>query len=767
MEKTKTNNFSLRSFLLRTMIDPVLWYTVLVMTALMFHYRDHEKVDNHGYILALGCGAATFVIGWLLFRIFDFMQKRHLLGFLLYSAVGVCFAYAFRTAINWGQEDYPITWGLWFLTPQDSVDYNFMFTMAFYILFTAFMCSVIYYFTRVRYRIFMNFLIFIIPFAIYGKEYEKMPTLFIILLAVGYILLMVYYRQLKDNEDTLFVSRRRSWKTIAVYAVLFASVAALFPKPAIEADRTTLETLINADILTDKLNNMLNVFRDTSDGQRFRGNIRTVNIYEASSADDLHLKMGTYSTYYFDNDSWKPDDIDLYYRQKTTDNNIAIGSPMGLADAFLEAASLDSEYAEKYGLTKYLKDGLDVPEQRTVSIYTVLGSSGLSNAYDMAPVPQNAVRMSACSKRGTIATLSGGTVSSVGSNFDNSELFIFEYSADTFLNSEKNMEFVNNLAKYDYEQLLTDTEEVFESSKTDEELDSDDAYGYFRNDYLYYDKYCDLLLEYGDNKRIKELADQLTDGIDNDFEKARLLERYFYNNNYVYNLGYKKKKGENAEDFIFETKTGVCYEYATAMVLLARAAGIPARYCAGYNMNQRANGIINDNTNYIVTTKDAHGYPQLYIKGYGWMDFEPTITDANIRKGSKTATDMLSRAGLIILIGGLIVLLFVLVYPWLSHKVFIFMSGRRSPEAVIKAAIQRICRIYDIENVNTSSEAASIVRSTSGADISDAVEVFDRAFYGEEKLGESDRETAVRAYICAYNAYKETKKGRGITNRIT
>ena len=73
---------------------------------------------------------------------------------------------------------------------------QFLVCSAFYLLFVLFMGSVIYYFTRVRYRIFMNFLIFIIPFSIYGKEYEKMPTLFIILLAVGYILLMVYYRQL-------------------------------------------------------------------------------------------------------------------------------------------------------------------------------------------------------------------------------------------------------------------------------------------------------------------------------------------------------------------------------------------------------------------------------------------------------------------------------------------------------------------------------------------------------------------------------------------
>ena len=766
MKETNKNKFDPRSFLLRTLVDPVLWYTVLIMTALMYHYRDRDTAsDVDGYLFAVGWGAATFVLGWLLFRVFDFMQKHHVLGFLAYSAVGACFGGAAWYIIQRGLEDYPITWGLWFLTPQDSLDYSFLYAAAFYLIFTLFMCSVIYYFTRVRYRIFMNFLIFIIPFAIYGKEYEKMPTLFIILLAVGYILLMVYYRQLKDSEDTVFIGRRKSWKTIAVYAVVFAAAAALFPKPYIEADRTTLETLMNNEIITDKLNNMLNVFRDTTGGDRFRTNLRSVDVYESVSPDDLHLKMGTYSTYDYDTDKWSTSDIDLYYREKVTASALDIGSPMGLADAVLEAASLDEEYAERYGLTEYAEEGLDEPELREVMIYTTVGASGLSEAYDMAPVPQNAVRLSDCSRRREITSLSGGLVVSVGSNFDNAERFRFEYSADTFFNSAKNRKFIENIAENDYRQFLADTKDVLESNLTEYELENDQAYSYFRNEYVYYDDFCDVLLDYGGNTRIKELADELTEGFDSEYEKALVLESYFYDNDYIYDLSYVKESGENAEDFLFETKTGVCYEYATAMVLLARAAGIPARYCEGYNMNRREEGIFIKSADHIVLNKDAHGFPQLYIKGYGWVDFEPTVTDEVVENKNISATNMLSRAGLVILAGGLLVLLFALLYPRLSHRLFIMSSKKRKPGELVRAAMLRICRIYDIEGVNTSKEAAAAVREASGADISLISELFDRAVYGGEVLDEGQKENILKEYTEAYEAFREAKKRKGITNR--
>ena len=192
MTDTVKNEKRIRKYLLRTFADPVLLYTVLAMMSIMYHYRDS---------LAFAYGVASYIIGWVVFRIFDFVNKHHIIGFLVCVILYLGFGYAAGWAMEAGEENYSITWGLWFLTPQDALKYNKWYTVAVFILFLIFMLSVIYYFTRVRYRIFMNFLVFIIPFTIYGKEYEKMPIGYIIALSVGYVLMMVPYIFVWDYTD--------------------------------------------------------------------------------------------------------------------------------------------------------------------------------------------------------------------------------------------------------------------------------------------------------------------------------------------------------------------------------------------------------------------------------------------------------------------------------------------------------------------------------------------------------------------------------------
>ena len=766
MKETNNKKNSLKDSFLSSLTDPVLWYTAVIMAALMYHYSDHEESDIHAAVFSLYWGAVTLAVSWLLFRVFDFMQKHHILGSLAYSAVALVTGVCVRAVINRGSEKYPITWGLWFLSPQDSMTYNKWYAFAFYMLFVVFMASVIYYFTKVRYRIFMNFLIFIIPFAIYGKEYEKMPTIYIILLSVGYVLLMVYYRQLKDNETTLFVERRKSWKTIAVYAAAFAVISAIIPKPTVEADRTILENLISAEDITERLNAMLNAFRDSSTGEQFRNRSSNRWVYEAVATEPLRIKTATRSTYNFDRDEWVIQELDDHYERTAKGTPFDIGSKMGLADGFLEAARLDSDYAKKYGLTQYLDEGLSEPKVNHAVFYLMNGFIGLPQGTDMAPVPQCAIKMTDCSVQNKTARLIGGTVYSVNAQFPSNARFEFDYSANTFFYSPKNCGFIEHLLQYDYKKLLDDTYEVLESGIGFDNRDPEKAriFSSFDVDYRYYDKYLEYLLDYGNRKRIKDLADKITSGCTTEYEKALALESYFYNNDYTYDLTYDTT-GKNAEDFMFVTKTGVCYEYATSMVLLARAAGIPARYCEGYNMSERTDDGHMPRTNFVITLQDAHGFPELYLRGYGWLSFEPTVSDNIITKKEKSSTDLLSRAGLIMLVGSLMALLFAFVYPWLSHKLFILWSRKRRPAETVKAIVHRICKVYDIDDANTSKEVIAYVHESTGVDISYTAELFDRSEYGGEKLNIQEKEKALSEYITAYDAFREFRKRRRIKNR--
>jgi hypothetical protein len=57
------------------------------------------------------------------------------------------------------------------------------------------------------------------------------------------------------------------------------------------------------------------------------------------------------------------------------------------------------------------------------------------------------------------------------------------------------------------------------------------------------------------------------------------------------------------------------------MAAMARSLGIPARVAVGFTPGtQQGDG------SWLVTTKDAHAWPELYFAGLGWLRFEPTPT---------------------------------------------------------------------------------------------------------------------------------------------
>jgi hypothetical protein len=72
--------------------------------------------------------------------------------------------------------------------------------------------------------------------------------------------------------------------------------------------------------------------------------------------------------------------------------------------------------------------------------------------------------------------------------------------------------------------------------------------------------------------------------------------------------------------FLFDLRKGYCDYYASAMVILARAAGVPARFAVGY-----ASGIYNVKSDrFLVSEADAHSWVEIYFPNAGWVPFEPT-----------------------------------------------------------------------------------------------------------------------------------------------
>ena len=536
-----------------------------------------------------------------------------------------------------------------------------------------------------------------------------------------------------------------------------------------------LETLISAEQFTDRLVSMLNIFRDSTSSEQFTGNMSNEPIYYAAASEPLRLKTSSFSSYDFTNDSWslmKTDDddpinsLDTTFRQRFDDMPMQITNAQDLPKAILLAAQVDSEFAEKYGLSDFSETDLAFPQEKAVSIFTASSNTSQFTA-QFAPVPQYAQQMTDTSYNGQIALIYSGLIYAVDERFDYNERFDFTYSSERAFSSPTNKQFFDTLDTEDYAEMLREARSALFAGKYDIESgdwvdDTEDWEHYWNvlrdetNLYTYYEKY---LLDYSDNQRILELAQKLTEGVDSDYEKAKILERYFYNNDYIYDTGYLKKSTDNAETFLFETKTGVCYEYATSMVLLARAAGIPARYCEGYNMTQELES--NERYKYYVaTSQSAHGFPELYIRGYGWASFEPTLTDAPAQAQTSSTTDSLARAGAVIFAAALLVLILALFSPVISHKFFLIRMRRKTPDETSAAVMHRICRLCGIGSASTSNEAVQKVLQSAGVDISELAEMFDKSAYGGISLNEEEKAALLADYIKVYDALKEKKKIR-------
>ena len=120
--------------------------------------------------------------------------------------------------------------------------------------------------------------------------------------------------------------------------------------------------------------------------------------------------------------------------------------------------------------------------------------------------------------------------------------------------------------------------------------------------------------------RIAALAREVTGSVRTPYGMARAVEQHL-RQSYQYSLDVGTAVSANPiEDFLFTRKTGYCEHYATAMVVMLRTLGIPARLVTGF-----LPGVWNDFGNYYsVRQQDAHAWVEVYFPGSGWVTFDPT-----------------------------------------------------------------------------------------------------------------------------------------------
>lgn len=134
-------------------------------------------------------------------------------------------------------------------------------------------------------------------------------------------------------------------------------------------------------------------------------------------------------------------------------------------------------------------------------------------------------------------------------------------------------------------------------------------------------------------QRVVDLAQQIVHDKESIYEKARAIEMYFKQNGFRYdteNVAVPEENQDYVDQFLFETKIGYCDNFSTAMTVMLRAVGIPARWVKGFVTGDIVDTIDGRNI-YEITNNEAHSWVEAFIPGIGWVNFEPTIGFANNR----------------------------------------------------------------------------------------------------------------------------------------
>ena len=131
-------------------------------------------------------------------------------------------------------------------------------------------------------------------------------------------------------------------------------------------------------------------------------------------------------------------------------------------------------------------------------------------------------------------------------------------------------------------------------------------------------------------ERVNQIIEYMSFDMENYYDKAyEICEFFSKRNGFLYTENPPEfQKGDNIVEKLFETRQGHCVYYATAMIAITRAAGIPSRLAAGYRtVRSSLTG------KQVVDRSRPYAWVECYIPHIGWMSFDPTPNRRAISMG--------------------------------------------------------------------------------------------------------------------------------------
>ncbi len=177
-----------------------------------------------------------------------------------------------------------------------------------------------------------------------------------------------------------------------------------------------------------------------------------------------------------------------------------------------------------------------------------------------------------------------------------------------------------NVVSYDGRDQIsgkTYTVNSYDVDPTKDDVSNDDAITPYLRPYLQLPEIPEAVVD---------TARRVTRGAEGPLETGIALQQWFRRpGNFVYDLRTRGGTGNSAMLDFLRDRRGYCEHFATAMAVMARVLGVPSRINVGFTAGELAD----DGIARVISSNDAHAWPELWLPGVGWTRFEPTPGSAN------------------------------------------------------------------------------------------------------------------------------------------
>lgn len=619
---------------------------------------------------------------------------------------------------------------------KNASPYNARYLLAAAMGLVFFVSSSVYYFTEVLNRSAIIFLLPVIVFALYGKVNAEFPPLWLTVLLLLFLAVWIQGRFLVKEKKSRYIFPTGYFGAIALFGALAGALAWLVPKPVNTPYREEFDRF--TERVTLEISASEAGFSDFADASGVNnGNNRPTDkvLYEVETEESFYLRTQSYDLY--KPSGWETlrgeqyehgwNDWKDYSRSLSSDKLIGLISwaaeskPEIFTNEQLQALSgITCNEKESYYIVYPIEETFRILfSNQNQFDYSFYGKDYSDNVY-------RTIR-------------NEFFISTYNNTFKIRAMYKGSYYSGHF------SEALSRFTTKEFSDILSGINEV-----------KDEVPDKYRNALYAWSRELREAEEYKDaayqpdyegKELISALAFEITADCGTEYEKARAIESYFYNGEYAYDLDYVPQK-PGAEHFMFESKRGICSDFATAMTLLAREAGLSARYTEGAIMTPSERSP----TRYEVRTSGIHAFPEIYIAGNGWTIFEPTVPQKSFWETFWIENKLWVVSGSALLLTA--VLIFILRHI-ISEAFFLCIIACSPRRKAVSRMFLRLCALAgkksseDKNKITARSLSEEISRR--GAEPDKFIRLFEETVYGDKPIEAAE-------YKAAYDCYKKCRK---------